>query len=73
VYTWKDPARLVAEIAERRVHRADALELYTLPAELLDAAARTLDRVNKWELAVSGQVMYLTIGGVSLEGAVTRT
>jgi uncharacterized protein YaeQ len=72
VYTWKDPARLVAEIAERRVHRAEALEIYTLSPELLDAAGKTLDRVNKWELAVSGQVLYLTIGGVSLEGPVVR-
>jgi uncharacterized protein YaeQ len=72
VYTWKDPARLVAEIAERGVHRADQLELYALPVELLDAMAVTLDRVNHWELAISGGVLYLRIGSTALEGTVTR-
>lgn len=72
VYTWKDPARLVDEIAERGVHRADKLELYALAPEVLDAIAVTLDRVNRWELAVSGGVLYLRIGDTALEGTVTR-
>lgn len=72
VYTWKDPPRLVAAIAERGVYRADELELYVLPPELLDAIAITLDRVNRWELAVSGRVLYLRIGEETLEGTVTR-
>ncbi len=72
VYTWKDAARLVDEIRERGVHRAETIELYTLPAELLDAIAVTLDRVNRWELAVSGHALYLTVGSKQLEGAVTR-
>ena len=72
VYTWKDPGRLVADITERRVHRAHELEIYALPPELLDAIAITLDRTNRWELAVSGGVLYLRIAGNALEGAVTR-
>lgn len=63
VYTWKDPARLVTEIAERGVHRADAIELYALPPELLDQVAGKLDRTNRWELAVSGGTLYLTVAG----------
>ena len=66
------PDRLAAAIAERGVHRAEDLELYALPAALLDAVAATLDRTNRWELAVSGRVLYLTIGGESFEGAVER-
>ncbi len=72
VYTWKDPERLAAQIAERGVHRADALELYALPPALLDGVAATLDRNNRWDLAVSGRVLYLTIGGASFDGAVER-
>lgn len=72
VYTWKDPQRLVDDIAERGVHRAETIELFALPGELLDAIAVTLDRVNRWELAVSGGVVYVKIGSVSLEGAVLR-
>jgi uncharacterized protein YaeQ len=72
VYTWKDPARLVEEIAERRVHRADTIELYALAPELLDALAVTLDRTNRWELAISGRVMYLKVGTASFEGEIAR-
>jgi len=72
VYAWKDPDKLAVAIAERGVHRADALELYALPVALLDAAAATLDRTNRWELAISGRVLYLTIGGVAFEGEVVN-
>jgi uncharacterized protein YaeQ len=72
VYAWKDPERLAAQISEHGIHRADELELYALPVALLDALAATLERINRWDLAVSGRVMYLTVGGASFEGAVER-
>jgi len=72
VYTWKDVGKLVEEIAERGVHRAESIEIYQLPAELLDAAAATLDRVNKWELAVSGRVVYLKAGEATFEAAIAE-
>lgn len=72
VYTWKDPDKLVAAIAERGVHRADELELYVLDGEILDAVAATLDRVNQWSLAVSGGAVYLTIGERVFETSVRR-
>ena len=70
VYTWRDPARLLAAIAERQVHRADELELFALDPAFLAAAAATLDRVNRWDLAVTGGTLYLTIGETVLEAAV---
>jgi uncharacterized protein YaeQ len=72
VYTWKDAERLAAAIAERGVFRAEALELYELAADWLDQVAATLDRTNRWELAVSGGALYLTIADRLIEGAVRR-
>jgi uncharacterized protein YaeQ len=72
VYTGKDPERLVAEITEHGVHRADAIELFALPAALLDALAATLERTNRWELAVAGGSLYLTVAGTAYEGEVAR-
>ena len=34
--------------------------------------AATLDRTNRWDLAVTGGALYLGAGGQQLEGAVTR-
>jgi len=72
VYAWKTPDQLVASILERKVHKAETIELSALSGDWLDTIAKTLDRNNKWELAVSGGVLYLTINGTLYEGAVTR-
>lgn len=71
VYAWKNVDQLAAAIAERGVHRADALVLRALPPELLDGVAATLDRVNRWDLSVTGGVLYLAIGAAQFEAAVT--
>jgi uncharacterized protein YaeQ len=70
VYAWKNVEQLAAAITERGVHRADELVLRALPPELLDAVAATLDRINRWDLSVSGGELYLAIGTVQLEGTV---
>lgn len=72
VYTWKQAAQLAAAIRERRVHRAEHIELYELAPEWLDAVAATLDRVNTWDLSITGGVLYLTIGGQLFETSVGR-
>lgn len=72
VYAWKSPEELAAAIVERRVHRADRIELNALDPEFLDAVAATLDRVNRWDLAVSGGTLYLTVGETPFESGVRR-
>ena len=72
VYTWKQAAQQAEAIAERGVHRADELVLNELSPELLDGIAKTLDRVNRWDLSITGGALYLTIGGALFEGAVER-
>jgi len=72
VYTWKSPEELAAAIALRQVHRADRIELCAFDPAFLDAAAGALDRVNRWDLAVSGGTLYLSIGGALHESAVRR-
>lgn len=72
VYAWKSPDDLAAAIIERAVHRADRIELFALDPAFLDAVAATLDRVNRWDLAVSGGTLYLTIGEALHESTVRR-
>ncbi len=61
VYTWKSAAALREAIVERGVHKGDAIEIVELAPELLDGVAATLDRNNKWDISVTGGVIYLTI------------
>ncbi|HEY5951735.1 MAG TPA: YaeQ family protein, partial [Kofleriaceae bacterium] len=72
VYAWKNVERLAEEIRERGVHRAREIELNSVNADWLDAIAKTLDRVNAWDLAITGGVLYLTIKGALFEGTIER-
>jgi uncharacterized protein YaeQ len=71
IYGWRGDA-LAAEIIEGGVHRGEHIALHDLAPALLDAIAGTLDRVNKWDLSITGGAMYLTANGVALEGEIRR-
>ena len=72
VYAWKNVDELAAAIVERKTHRGEDIELNALDPAFLDAAATKLDRNNKWNLAVTGGTMYLSIGDTVLESSVRR-
>jgi uncharacterized protein YaeQ len=72
VYAWKNVDQLATAIAERGVHRADELELRVFPTEILDAVAATLDRINHWDLSITGGTLYLTIGDKLFETTIAR-
>ena len=72
IYAWKNVDQLAAAIAERAGHRSDELVLRALPADLLDAVAATLDRINRWDLSVTGGQLYLAIGAAQFEATVTQ-
>jgi uncharacterized protein YaeQ len=71
IYGWRGPT-LAREIADGRVHRAAAIELFDLDAAFLDAIAATLERANEWGLSVAGGTLYLTCNGAMLEGELRR-
>ncbi len=72
IYAWKHAEELAAAITSRKVHRAEAIELYALDAAFLDSAAALLDRNNRWDLSVAGGSLYLTIGERLLESEVRQ-
>ncbi|MBA3672192.1 MAG: YaeQ family protein [Gemmatimonadaceae bacterium] len=71
IYTHRDPAQLVRQLAGERIHRAEALELYALDRELIAALAARLDRRNVWAISVTERHLYVTVGDETLEGDVT--
>jgi len=72
VYTHKDPAQIVRQLAGERIHRADALELYGVDRNLLAELTARLDRRMTFGLSVSDGQIYIDIGGKTLIGAATR-
>jgi uncharacterized protein YaeQ len=72
VYTHRDPDPWLDRLAGERIHRADALELYAVDRALVAGLSTRLARRMAWTLSVSDRELYLSTGGDTLSGAVSR-
>ena len=72
VYGWQRMKELARDVAEREVHRREELAIFAIDPGFLDRVAATLDRVNRWELSLSGGSLYLNVGGKVHEATVDR-
>ena len=72
VYPHRDPTLLVGRLAAARIHRAEALEVQAIDRALLAALAARLERRMAFGLSVTERHLYLSIGGETLIGGVSR-
>ena len=72
VYTHKDPAQIQRQLAGERIHRSEALELYAIDRELIAGLVRRLERRMKIDLSVTDRHLFLSMGDITLSGAVDR-
>lgn len=72
VFTHLPLEPLQREAAAEDVHRAFAIELWRLEPALLDALEARVERTTSLELVRTEGRLYLTVGGATLEGALTR-
>ena len=72
VYTHRDPAQFLQQLAGERIHRADALELYAIDRDLVAGLARRLERRMSLDLSVTDRHLFISIGGDTLSGDVRR-
>lgn len=70
IYTHREPEALLARLAGERIHRAEALRIRAVDMELLAAFVARLDRRMNFDLAVSDDVLYISLGDETLTGAV---
>lgn len=70
VYTHRDPAVLARQLAGARIHRGEALALRAFGREFIADLVRRLDRRMRLDVAVTGQVIYVTIDGTTLSGEI---
>jgi uncharacterized protein YaeQ len=72
VCNFQDPAVLRRALAGARIHRAQDIELVTLPLELLAPLEAQVERRMVWDVAVTGGQLYVTAGGQTLTGEIAR-
>jgi uncharacterized protein YaeQ len=68
VYTYKDPSQVARQLEGERIHRAQEITIYGMPAAVVDGLVARLDRRTAFELSVTEGHLYLTIGGETIEG-----
>jgi uncharacterized protein YaeQ len=62
----------VEALAGERIHRAEALEVYSLDREMLAAMVARLERRTAFALSVSDAHRYITIGDETFAGPLER-
>ncbi len=72
VYTHKNPALLLGQLAGERIHRAAALEIYSIDRELLAGFVARLERRTSFDLSVTDRHLFMNIGGAPLSGEISR-
>ena len=70
IYTHRDPAPLLEQLAGQRIHRAPEIPVYSFERQFLDDASAALDRRAKLALSVTGRHLYLDVNGRSFSSPV---
>jgi len=70
VYTHRDPAKVAAPWAGKRIHRADEILLCSFDPGFFDSATAVLERRNTMTVSITERRLYLDLNGSSFESAV---
>ncbi|MER3390382.1 MAG: YaeQ family protein [Microcella sp.] len=70
VYTHRDPVKVMAPWAGKRIHEASAIVLHSFDAGFIDGAVAALERRNAVTVSVTERQLYLELNGVTLSSAV---
>ena len=66
IYTHRDPAKVLAQLAGKRIHRAEAIPLYSFDRDFVDSAVAAIERRNTATLSITERLLYLDLNGTSL-------
>jgi uncharacterized protein YaeQ len=72
VYTHKDPAQFLKQLAGTTIHRGEALEIYALDRTLVGALVSRLERRVAFSVSITDRELYVSIGTDNLTGTVVR-
>jgi len=72
VYSHKDVAAWMANLAGERIHRAEAIKVYAVDRTWLAALAARLERRMAFDLAIADGALYVTLKGETLTGSLER-
>ncbi len=71
VYCHKDPGQWLKQLADAKIHRAGALELYSIDRTLVADLVTRMDRRMSFAVSISGRELFIAIGTANLTGHVS--
>lgn len=66
VYTHRDPAKVMAPWADKRIHRGSDIRVYSFDPGFIDSAVSLLDRRSTMTITVTERTLYLDLNGTTL-------
>ena len=66
VYTQKDPRQLLSQLAGKKIHRVEELEIFSLDRAFVEQVGAALDRRTKLSLSVTEQHLYANVNGTDV-------
>jgi len=72
VYTHKDPAQLLRQLEGERMHRADAMDIYSFDRGFIAAFAQRLDRRMAFAISTADRHILVALDGAVLESDIER-
>lgn len=73
LFTTADLGNLRKEIASRKVHRVEEIEVFEIDVKLVDALEKLVGRRTELSLSRNDGRLYIDVGGETLEGAAEKT
>ncbi|MEN9620974.1 MAG: hypothetical protein RL499_1167 [Actinomycetota bacterium] len=70
VYTHRDPVKVLALWAGKKIHESDKIVLHSFDPGFIDSAVAVLERRNTITVSVTEGQLYLDLNGVTLSSAV---
>ncbi|GAA4480619.1 YaeQ family protein [Microbacterium panaciterrae] len=69
VYTHRDPAKVMAPWAGKRIHRSEDIRLFSFDPGFIEQAVPLLERRNTVTMTVTEHTLYLDLNGMTLSSA----
>ncbi len=70
VYTHRDPNKVLALWAGKKIHESDRIVLHSFDPGFIDAAVAVLERRNTLTVSMTERQLYLDLNGVTLSSVV---
>ncbi len=72
VYTHKDPAQLLRQLEGERIHRAEAIEIYSFDRALIATLVSRLERRMAMGVSIADGHLMVAMDAAVVEGDITR-